>query len=181
MLRARYLFKFLTKITTTNYETKIQKLNPILTQLNIENATHLDDFLNDFFFKDVDKDFPEINCFDSIWYFHLYLILWNHEHAFSSFWIQLFPLENYLKFFNLEKKYKSPQFFLNKKKQFYFYIFFCSNYFWSTDLNYFFSLKNLLKMKTFFGYVTSYKGRSKMLGKKTNFRRKFQKKGFNEY
>ena len=66
MLRARYLFKFLTKITTTNYETKIQKLNPILTQLNIENATHLDDFLNDFFFKDVDKDFPEINCFDSI-------------------------------------------------------------------------------------------------------------------
>lgn len=177
MLKARYFFKFLTKITTTNQETKIQKLNSVLTQLNIENATHLDDFLSDFFSSKIKEKL------DIIEFFHFYLILWKHEHAFSSLWLQTFPLENYLKFFTLEKKYKFlPLLFRKKyKRKFMFYIFFCSNYFWSIDNNFSFFFNNLLNLKAFFGYVDSYKNRSKMLGRKTNFKRKFQKKNFNDY
>ena len=110
-------------------ETKTTKLNPILTQLNIEDSSQLDEFLSDFFsqFNDFlledntllkNSDQEELKAI-------IYLILWKHEHRFSSLLVKPFSLEYFLKKFNLEKFYSIPSFLQKKKRKklFFFYIF----------------------------------------------------------
>jgi hypothetical protein len=61
ILKPKYIFNFLLKINYNEAELKIQKTNPVLTQLNIENSTKFDEFLKEFFDELFEKE--EIKSF----------------------------------------------------------------------------------------------------------------------
>lgn len=175
VFKPRYKFKFLIDVKWDGEEVKLTKLAPILNQLGIEGASELEEIMKDYF-ENLVIDDEHINFYASV-----FLIIWKRESTFTFFSIMPYALDSLIKFW-LDKRDQMEDIkrALTKLALKFSYL---SSIYWDIEYGY---TSKLLKHKffsvdTFKGTFMTYSKRKKMLGRKTNFKRKIKGKTLDQY
>ena len=182
--KPKYKFRFLVRVEKKSGEIKFNKLGPILNQLNVEDAPYIDDILLEYY-----KYFYRIFLTKKKIFSVLNLIIWKNENLFTYIDLRPHVLEGVLKiilqgktFFNFNER---KTLFNERKKLGYlelFSIVYISQQCWRPDKGFYQKIINMDKvLKTLEGTLFAYSHRQRMLGRKTNFRRKVKKKKFEDY
>jgi len=191
--RSKFVHKFYIKGSLTAGELKFHKLSTIYNQLNVEDSSSFDNFLLEYYQSLPDSTLSTLFSFQPV----VNLVLWKRGTKTSTYF-RFFSSssELLLKHFLPRQKYFLPFFYklLNFQKVEDFYLlvnvvwrklnkfflfsqFFVQSSFNDSEYGLLFDKEKFdILGKTIPGYVYSYAFRSKMLGRKINFRDRTQRK-----
>lgn len=193
--RVHYKFKFLIKIKNINGSVEISKITPVFTQLGLEDGANIDDLVKEYL--SVYSSSYDIFWRFSEFYIILDLIIWRSSNMHSTVQIRPWTISTLLLDYlnatnNLTFK---PFFFINsdllsinysllkrQTKRYNFSLYVANQLSWTPEWGYIWNFKKfIMGHTTVKGSFLTYLKHFEMLGRKINFRRKIQKKKFEEY